>query len=640
MPAAAGPYDAGVTLSIRLLGTPSVDAGGIPRSPPRGRKPWGVLAYLLLHDRAVPREELAALLFAGADDPLGALRWTLAQLRRLLGLPDALRGSPVRLRLPPDAFVDVRALATGTWLTALSLPGLGRELLEGMAFDDSPAFEAWLLAQRRHVASMAQAVLHEGVLARLAAGQSEQAVALAVRLVTMDPLDERHQEALIRALAASGDRVAAARQLAACVELFRRELGVEPGPKVFAAAEASAVTATAGASSGRSAACAQLDAGEAAIGAGAIDAGLECLRRAVAESHTAGDAELKARALLALGSALVHAARGRDEEGAAALHEAATIALRVGRPGLAARAHRELAWIQILHGRYGRALVQIDAAKRIGGDHPFLRALAAACAYQTGRYGEALTAFEEAASALREEDRRAAILCTGEVGVIHLVREEPGPARAALERAVTESRALAWNAYLPLPEALLGMLDLGEGHAILARERLEHAFALGSELHDCCWEGIAAAGLALLDEAGGNGPAAVGRFEDAIRRSVREPDAWQWGHAFVLDLACGFAVRHGLRIAGGWVADLEALAAHTMMREFLARAHLYRAALGAPGAPHAARVVAAGVDNPALHRRIAEAARRRPAAARELYPAVGQSHELSPGEGGKQDRIG
>jgi hypothetical protein len=34
---------------------------------------------------------LAALMFGGADDPLGALRWELAQVRRSLGLPAALR---------------------------------------------------------------------------------------------------------------------------------------------------------------------------------------------------------------------------------------------------------------------------------------------------------------------------------------------------------------------------------------------------------------------------------------------------------------------------------------------------------------------------------------------------------------------
>lgn len=72
--------------------------------------------------------------------------------------------------------------------------------------------------------------------------------------------------------------------------------------------------------------------GEAAIRAGALDAGLQCLRRAVADARGAGDRELQATALVALGYALVHTARRRDEEAAAALHEAISIAKRPGWP--------------------------------------------------------------------------------------------------------------------------------------------------------------------------------------------------------------------------------------------------------------------------------------------------------------------
>ena len=596
-------------LAIHLLGAPTVEAGGAPQPSPRGRKAWGLLAYLLLAGRASTREELAQLLFAEADDPLGALRWNLAELRRLLGLPGALHGSPAVLALPPDSFVDVRALTSGTWAVALEIPGLGRELLEGMSFEGSPAFEAWLTAQRRHLQAQAEAVLHEAALARLAAGRSEQAIDLAARLAAMDPFEESAQELLIRSLAASGDRAAAARQLAACVDLFRRELGVEPGPAVYAAAQATGITATATAISGRAAAQAQLDAGEAAIGAGALDAGLECLRRAAAEAHACGDLELKARSLLALGAALTHAARGRDEEAAAALHETVAIAGRVGRPQLAAEAHRQLAWIEILRARYPQALAQIEAARSLAGDHPFLRLGQGACAYQVGRYADALALLGDAArEAEGSGDRRTRALCLGEIGMIHVIREETADARPALELAMAEARALAWNAFVPYPEALLGILDVLAGDHAAADDRLEHAFALGCQIRDCCWEGIAATGLALLDDARGNTGAALDRFEDARRRSLREPDAWRWAHAFVLDQACAFAVGHGLAQAATWVSDLEVLAARTMMSEFLARAYLYRLRLGDSGVVGAAELIAADVDNPALTRRIAAAA--------------------------------
>ena len=109
---------------------------------------------------------------------------------------------------------------------------------------------------------------------------------------------------------------------------MRRELGVEPSPALAAAAQTLTASPTAGPVSGRPAANAQLEAGQAAITAGALEAGLQCLRRAVSDARAARDAELHARALVALGSALVHAARGRDEEAAAALHEALAVAMR------------------------------------------------------------------------------------------------------------------------------------------------------------------------------------------------------------------------------------------------------------------------------------------------------------------------
>ena len=147
-------------------------------------------------------------------------------------------------------------------------------------------------------------------------------------------------------------------------KLFRRELGVEPSPALAAAAQTITASPTAGPVSGRAAAKAQLEAGQAAIAAGALEAGLQCLRRAVSDAR---DSELQAQALVALGSALVHAARGRDEEAAAALHEALAAALRFDLASLAAAASRELGYVEFLQGRYERAqgwLARAEVARR------------------------------------------------------------------------------------------------------------------------------------------------------------------------------------------------------------------------------------------------------------------------------------
>ena len=108
--------------TIRLLGPPAIERGGVPVRSPRGRKAWALLGYVVLADRPPSRKRLAELLFADADDPLGALRWTLAELRRALGVSDVLTGDPVVAGLDGTMAVDVQEL--------LATPAFGSSLLE------------------------------------------------------------------------------------------------------------------------------------------------------------------------------------------------------------------------------------------------------------------------------------------------------------------------------------------------------------------------------------------------------------------------------------------------------------------------------------------------------------------------------
>ena len=126
-----------MTLTIRLLGPPAIERDGRPAPPPRGRKAWALLAFLLLADRPPGRRQLAELLFGEAADPLGALRWTLAELRRALGAPGLFAGDPVATTLEPGVEVDLQALADQPADPA-PLLGLGGELLEGMSVASSP----------------------------------------------------------------------------------------------------------------------------------------------------------------------------------------------------------------------------------------------------------------------------------------------------------------------------------------------------------------------------------------------------------------------------------------------------------------------------------------------------------------------
>src|SRR6187200_2336907 len=120
-------------IAAHLLGRPFLVRDDVVYPAPRGRKVWTLFAYLALSDRPPSRQQLIDLLFPDAEDPAGALRWNLSQLRRMLGGPDTIgSGNVVQLRLPAGSVVDVHVLADGTSRAAAELPGLGRELLEGM----------------------------------------------------------------------------------------------------------------------------------------------------------------------------------------------------------------------------------------------------------------------------------------------------------------------------------------------------------------------------------------------------------------------------------------------------------------------------------------------------------------------------
>ena len=74
-----------MTLSFRLLGTPSIESDGVPAYRFRSRKSWALLAFLHLSDQPPSRVRLADLLFATTQDPLGALRWNLARTAQRTG---------------------------------------------------------------------------------------------------------------------------------------------------------------------------------------------------------------------------------------------------------------------------------------------------------------------------------------------------------------------------------------------------------------------------------------------------------------------------------------------------------------------------------------------------------------------------
>jgi DNA-binding SARP family transcriptional activator len=602
-----------MTLAIRLLGAPSVEDDGVLRTPPRGHKPWALLALLLLSTAPLSRERLAAMLFGDADDPLGSLRWNLAELRRLLGPEAKLGGDPVQLELPPDAWIDARTAVSGTWIEALEIPGLDRELLEGIQPAADAAFEAWLLAERRRFAGHASAMLREAATARLAAGDARSAVELATRHVALDEYDEEAHALLIRAHVASGNQDAARRYLAATLDRFRRDLGIEPTATLVRAADpVTGALASRPGTGTRATADSLIAAGEAAIAAGAIEAGLDTLRRAVADAQDSGDRRLAARALVALGEAYIHGGRGRDGEGSTALHAALAEAEDLGERGLVSDASRELGYVEMLRARYDRADAWLTRAIEEAPDpdwHAAALGVSGAVANDRGRTAEAIGLLTRSAAEAATLDKpRLTAWAYTFLGRTHLLREELPEARAALERAMDAVRAAGWMTFLAFPQSLLGTADLAEGRIGEASDAFESAFALGCQIGDPCWEGMGARGIGLVKIANGDLDEGIRWLDDAQRRCVRVQDAYLWILGYCLDTLCEQAITHGVTGADRWVGDLEALAARTGMNEMLVRAQLHRAALGMPGARESAAVFAARIDNPAVLRRVGETA--------------------------------
>jgi DNA-binding SARP family transcriptional activator len=588
-------------LVVQLLGRPCLRVDGATGYRFRSRKSWALLALLLLGERPPSRSQLATLLFADAEDPLRALRWSLAEIRRGLGPVAQLDGDPVRLDLPDGTTVDADVLVHGHWSRAVVLPGLGADLLDGLALQNAPAFESWLLSQRRRLSAATESILHEGALGHLARGDLDDARELAVRASLMNPLDENHQALLIRLYRLAGDDEAAERQFAAWSTTAERELGAAPGPAVLLAlrerrrplveVDETAVRAI-------------LEAGSAALSAGAVPAGVSSFATAVRLADQAGSSSLGVETRLVLAEALVHSMGGADEQGVVALTEAEEIARGTGDTESAARAGAELGYVDFLRARYDRAGRRLEAALA-GSESPATIAKATtylgAVASDVADYPRASTLLREAvrlsrtARAARREAYGLSML-----GRVHVLRGELEEAAGRLVASVELAEREHWLGFLPWPQALLGHVQLAQGDVAAATGTLRQSFARACQIGDPCWEGIAARGLALVADACGDPERAFDGLVDARARSSRVADAYAWLDVHILDALCTLGRRHAHPRTTGWVAEMRERAARFGMRELTVRALLHGAALGVPGDGDAAVLLARGIDNPEL----------------------------------------
>lgn len=235
-----------VRITLRLFGrfAATVENGAVrvvQISAPMRR---GLLAYLAMQPGyAETRERLATLLWGDRSDKQARqnLRQSLLQLRKefepfgafpliidreTLGLDPALVTVDAREFLALARSDDLSDLERAVRLCA-------GPFLDGVELD-TEGFSDWLRAERTRVETAAAGLFEKYAAGQDAAGNGEEAIREAERLVGLDPLGENAQRLLLRMLARHRGREAALGQAQAFTRLLQSELDAEPEPETAA----------------------------------------------------------------------------------------------------------------------------------------------------------------------------------------------------------------------------------------------------------------------------------------------------------------------------------------------------------------------------------------------------------------------
>lgn len=230
-------------LRMCLLGPPQLWWQGTDLARRLPDKQQALLYVIAVEGHAVCRTVLARLLWGDWPEEAARanLRVALSALRRVLpgvldidarrvgfaGVGTAVRSDLELLTdaLLPGAPAACRLAGARVWrgglLADFTLPGCDE-------------FERWCAVQRQHASAMALALQRELMHAREAAGEIDTAIRHARALLHIDGADEAAHMALMRMLAAQGERTAALRQYAECVAALAEQFGARPSARCYA----------------------------------------------------------------------------------------------------------------------------------------------------------------------------------------------------------------------------------------------------------------------------------------------------------------------------------------------------------------------------------------------------------------------
>ena len=217
-------------LQARLLGTPLFTFES-EEVAPASRKALALLCYLAAQTESVSREHLAELLWGAGK--LNNVRQALYELRQLAGAESWLHDDAEAVQVTAQS--DLAAFDAACQVDNFSgaLEHFGDGFLTSIKVN-APAFNDWLELERSRLNGLyaeAQTACLETLTDE---GNYAEALDIARRVLTDDPLNETAHRAVIKLEYLQGHIEAALEQFEICRLKLKEELGVEPLPETLA----------------------------------------------------------------------------------------------------------------------------------------------------------------------------------------------------------------------------------------------------------------------------------------------------------------------------------------------------------------------------------------------------------------------
>lgn len=230
-------------LSMRSLGPPELSLGGRPLTV-RRRRALGLLAYLALTEQPAARETVG-LLFGGESNEqlaLQSLRVQLAELREHLAGHLILSRQMLAFNYDSPHWIDVRAFERRlAEASADDLPALAAatdlyrgDLLAGLCIQNAPGFDAWLAAERQRLRQLALGAFYKLLEAYAEARDLSAGLAVAERILAMQPTDEGCYCTAMDLLAACGEHEQALQLYERCRTALGEHAQGAPQPETTA----------------------------------------------------------------------------------------------------------------------------------------------------------------------------------------------------------------------------------------------------------------------------------------------------------------------------------------------------------------------------------------------------------------------